>query len=222
MLRMLFYGFWGNVVDLFRGYNLLWQVLAITLTCFLAVTGFDWWYFLNSRSHVLFALITPALIVGALLPMFGLFILYFAARKRNNARLMLIACALGQAALIGWLISSSYKAFTGRVHPVLFDTTALLDISREFQFGFMRGGIFWGWPSSHTTVAFAMAMVLVQLYPRNKKIHIFAWLYAFYIGLGVSVSVHWFSEFAAGAIFGTLIGAVVGKSFRRRLRANAG
>jgi membrane-associated phospholipid phosphatase len=39
--------------------------------------------------------------------------------------------------------------------------------------------------------------------------------YALYIGLGVSMTIHWFSDFAAGAIIGSAIGAVVGKSFLR-------
>ena len=34
-----------------------------------------------------------------------------------------------------------------------------------------------------------------------------------YIGLGVSMTIHWFSDFAAGAILGTIIGLVVGRSF---------
>jgi hypothetical protein len=41
-----------------------------------------------------------------------------------------------------------------------------------------------------------------------------ALLYAFYIDLGVSVTIHWFSEFVAGAIIGSVIGTVVGRSFR--------
>jgi membrane-associated phospholipid phosphatase len=39
-------------------------------------------------------------------------------------------------------------------------------------------------------------------------------LYAFYVGMGVSMTIHWFSDFVAGAIIGSVIGAVVGKSFR--------
>ena len=39
--------------------------------------------------------------------------------------------------------------------------------------------------------------------------------YALNIGLGVSMTIHWFSDFLAGAIIGTAIGTVVGKSFLR-------
>jgi membrane-associated phospholipid phosphatase len=38
-------------------------------------------------------------------------------------------------------------------------------------------------------------------------------LYAFYVGIGVSLTIHWFSDFVAGAIIGSVVGAVVGKCF---------
>jgi len=38
-------------------------------------------------------------------------------------------------------------------------------------------------------------------------------IHAFYIGLSVSMTIHWFSDFVAGAIIGTLVGVVVGRSF---------
>jgi membrane-associated phospholipid phosphatase len=81
------------------------------------------------------------------------------------------------------------------------------DTSHGFQLGWLKGGVFWGWPSSHTTVAFAMAACLITLHPRNKT----------FVGLGVSVTIHWFSESGAGGIFGGLIETVVGKSFVNRL-----
>lgn len=91
------------------------------------------------------------------------------------------------------------------------------DTSRAFQFGFGQGGIFWGWPSSHTTVAFATAFALISLIPRSK----WRWLaliYAFFIGLGVSVTIHWFSEFVAGALIGAAVGLAVGKTYLEKLR----
>ena len=97
---------------------------------------------------------------------------------------------------------------------------SLVDSSHGFQFGLLKGGIFWGWPSSHTTVTFAMTLCLITLYPKNKIFVFFALLYALYIGLGVSVTIHWFSEFVAGAIIGSVIGTVVGRSFR--IKAESG
>jgi hypothetical protein len=34
-----------------------------------------------------------------------------------------------------------------------------------------------------------------------------------YIGVGVSMTIHWFSDFVAGAMMGTVIGRVVGRSY---------
>ena len=60
-----------------------------------------------------------------------------------------------------------------------------------------------------------MAVTLSKLFPRQKWLGYVAITYALYIGLGVSMTIHWFSDFSAGAIIGTAIGAVVGKSFLR-------
>ena len=58
-----------------------------------------------------------------------------------------------------------------------------------------------------------MASAIWALHPANKVIRYLAILYALYIGLGVSLTIHWFSEFVAGAIIGWVTGLVVGKSF---------
>ena len=62
-----------------------------------------------------------------------------------------------------------------------------------------------------------MMVCLITLYPKNKMSVFLALLYALYIGLGVSVTIHWFSEFVAGAIIGSVIGTVVGRSFKTKL-----
>ncbi len=210
----LFYTLPKNIVKCFRGYNLLWHLLAIILTYFIVTSGFDWLYFKSSRSVLLQSLLFPPVILGSLLPIIVPFALYAFGKARKNIITISTANALGQAAIIGLLISSFYKAFTGRVHPLRLLTQDAIDISREFRFGFLRDGVFWGWPSSHTTIAFAMAVTLLMLYPKNKVIKYLAIFYALYIGFGVSISIHWFSDFVAGAILGTVIGVVVGNSFR--------
>ena len=60
-----------------------------------------------------------------------------------------------------------------------------------------------------------MAVTLFTLFPKQRWLGYVAITYALYIGLGVSMTIHWFSDFAAGAIIGSAIGAVVGKSFLR-------
>ena len=213
-MRGFFYNFPRNVMKCFGGYNLLWHFLAIVLTCVIVISGFDWLYFESSKSSLLRSILFPAVRLGSRLPIIVPLAFYVIGKLGRNLKAINTAYALGQSVLIGLLIASFYKAFTGRVHPPRLLTLDTIDISREFRFGFLQGGVFWGWPSSHTTIAFAMAVTLLTLYPENKIVRYLAIFYALYIGLGVSISIHWFSDFVAGAIIGTVIGVVVGKSFR--------
>jgi membrane-associated phospholipid phosphatase len=199
-----------NLMGCFKGWKIVWHVIAILLTFVLVLSGFDWQWFLATRNPALRSWLWPAVGIGGLLPLGLPLFLLVVGFIIENSRAMLTGWAVGQAALLGSLISSTYKAFTGRVHPahVVGD-----DISHVFRFGWMRGGVFWGWPSSHATIAFAMAVTVFTLCPKQRWLGFVAILYACYVGLGVSMTIHWFSDFVAGAIIGSVIGAVVGKSF---------
>jgi membrane-associated phospholipid phosphatase len=207
-----------NIIRCFKGYNLLWHFLAIVLTYIIVTSDFDWTYFISTRNPLLRTFLFPAVRLGMILPVVVPLILLAVGVPRKDLKIKNTAFALGQAAILGLVISSFYKAFTGRIHPPHFiGRGTLVDTSHGFRFGFLRGGMFWGWPSSHTTVAFAMAVALWELYPENKLVRYGAILYAFYVGISVSITIHWFSEFVAGAIIGSVIGAVVGKSFQHRI-----
>jgi membrane-associated phospholipid phosphatase len=206
-----------NITRCFKGYNSLWQFLAIALTYIIVTSNFDWYYFISAQKPVLRTFLFPAVRLGMILPIVAPLLLLAIGIVRKNFKIKNTAFALGQAAMLGLAISSVYKAFTGRIPPPHFFSQGVpVNTSHGFQFGFLRGGMFWGWPSSHTTVAFAMAVALWELYPENKLLRYAALLYAFYVGIGVSIRIHWFSEFVAGAIIGSVIGAVVGKSFQQR------
>jgi len=209
-----YHNFPQNTLKCFKGYNLLWHVAAIILTYILVTSGFDWLYYTSTRNPLLQSFLYPAVRLGGRVPIIAPIALFVFGKVRKNMKAVGTANALGQSVLIGLLISSLYKACTGRAHPLRSLVPDAIDISREFLFGFMRGGIFWGWPSSHTTIAVAMAVTLLVLYQKNEAIRYLAVLYALYVGFGVSISIHWFSDFAAGTVFGTVIGTVVGKSFR--------
>lgn len=157
--------------------------------------------------------------LGMALPMLGLPCLYLVGKIFKMKRTTIVAWALLQAATLGWIVSATYKAFTGRVQPPHGVIDVLVDQSRDWNFGFFEHGIFWGWPSSHTTVAFAMSFALVALFPKNRPVQLAAILYAFYIGIGVATRIHWFSEFVAGGIFGAIVGIIVGRSFYKLLKA---
>lgn len=212
-MKNIFYKFGENLREIFSAKNLFWHLLAIILTYFLVVSGFDWKYFLIFNNSTLQSVLFSAAILGGLLPLILPVGFYIVGRIKNSTALQNTAYAVLQAGFFGWFVSSLYKAFTGRIQPPLY-STSLADISHAFNFGFLEHGIFWGWPSSHTTVAFAIAVTIFFLYPKNLFVRIFSIAFAFYIGIGISMSIHWFSDFVAGAILGSLIGYVVGKSFQ--------
>jgi membrane-associated phospholipid phosphatase len=211
MIRALLSGLPQGFARVFAPRYLLWHAAAIILTYLSVASGFDWYYFSHTRFGNLFALTMPAAVAGFFLPIIVPMALYYWGEWRGSRRLMRVAVTIAQAEALGWIVSSLYKAFTGRLQPELLPSGVLDDISRQFNFGFWENGIFWGWPSSHTTVAFAGVAALICLYPKNRPLALAAGAYALYIGLGVSVSVHWFSDFLAGAILGTLIGAVTAR-----------
>jgi membrane-associated phospholipid phosphatase len=200
-----------NLIGCFTGWRLVWHVIAILLTFILVMSGFDWRYSLATRNPALRSWMFPAVVIGGLLPLYlPLFLLALGAIARK-ARIILTGWAVGQAELLGALVAAAYKAFTGRAHPA---RVVGADISHVFRFGFLRGGVFWGWPSSHATLAFALAATVFTLCPKQRWPGLVAILYACYVGIGVSLTIHWFSDFVAGAIIGSVIGTVVGKSFQ--------
>jgi membrane-associated phospholipid phosphatase len=211
-MREFFYNLLKNILACFRGWNIFWYLLAIALTALCVLSGFDQFYFQFLRDTVFYAWFFPAAILGGLLPIIAPSVIYLFGKIRKNAEMIMASSVLLQAELIGWLISSFFKAFTGRPGPPHI-LIAGSDISQVFNFGFWRGGIFWGWPSSHTVVAFAGVAALAVIFSKRKLLKSMIWLYAFYIGFGVSFTIHWFSDFLAGAIIGSVIGIVVGKSF---------
>jgi membrane-associated phospholipid phosphatase len=216
-MKGFFYKILRNIAGCFRGKFLLWHAAAIVITFLIVISGIDWQWFLFSRGSAVETFLFPAVILGGLVPLIFPLALFGVSLARKKMRTLNIAYALGQAALLGLLISDLYKFFTGRAHPSeSLANKMLADNSHIFQFGFFRGGVFWGWPSTHTTIAFAMAVALVKLYPENKVIKYLAIAYAFYVGIGVSTNIHWFSDFAAGAIVGSVIGITVGKSYWER------
>ncbi len=199
-----------NIIGCFKGRMIIWHIVAILLTFILVASGFDWRYFVSTRSPTLRSWMFPAVRIGGLLPIVLPLLILAIGTLAKSARTSLAGWAIGQAELIGALLAAAYKAITGRAHPT---RGVGADLSHIFRFGFLRGGVFWGWPSSHTTVAFAMAVAIFALFPKQRWVGYAAIAYAFYVGIGVSMTIHWFSDFSAGAIIGTVIGVVVGKSF---------
>jgi membrane-associated phospholipid phosphatase len=200
-----------NIIRCYTNCNWVWHIAAIALTFVLVTTNADWYYFLHMHSLNIRYFFFPALFLGGILPLLLPLYLLISGLITNTKIRTTLGFAVGQAALIGGFIAALYKAFTGRVQPNIHNVTT--NTSPNFNFGFLKHGVFWGWPSSHTTIAFAMAFTLIKLFPANKAVKILCLLYALYIGVGVAFSIHWFSEFAAGAIIGSVVGIVVANSY---------
>jgi len=209
-VKLFFSSLPRNLVGCFAGRRLIWHLLAIAFTFALVATGLDWRYFLSTRAPLLLAGLFPAVVIGGLLPILLPLALIVLGGVPGGARARLAGWAIGQAEVIGAIIAAGYKALTGRAHPA---HDVGVDLTHVFRFGLLRGGVFWGWPSSHTTIAFAMAATVFTLLPKPRWLGYVAVAYAFYVGLGVSMTIHWLSDFIAGAILGTVVGVVVGRRF---------
>lgn len=205
----------NTIVQIFSGWYLLFHVAACSLTYLIVSSGADWEYFKYIQSASFSQYIAPAIGIGMLLPLLGFVVLYTYAKLNHNTKLLHTTWCVAQAGMLGWVVSAVYKTFTGRVQPPRELLSPLYDLSHNWNFGFYEHGIFWGWPSSHTTVAFAMSFALITLYPKKRVLAVLATIYAVYIGIGVSTGIHWISESVAGALFGICVGIVVGKSFRK-------
>jgi membrane-associated phospholipid phosphatase len=212
----VFYRMDKNMIGSFTYNYGLNYIVGSAATYGLVESGADWKWHENSVEHAWISntgrvSVITGPIVSVALPL-GL---YLYGRSENDTRLQITGLALGQAAIDAAMITSVLKAFTGRVGPQHKSQTS--DYSKEFRFGFLRGGIYQGWPSSHTATAFSMATAFMELYPDNAAIKICGLTYASLIGLGVSTNIHWLSDAVAGALIGYVIGTTVGISYRNLL-----
>lgn len=127
-----------NTKQVFSMKNLPWHLLAILLTYILVASGFDWYYFMHTRSQELRAILFPAVLLGSFVPIFLPITLLVIGHWRKNAISLRAVWVLVQAEIIADMLSFFYKTFTGRMGPHFADVGT--DISHMFRFGFMRGG----------------------------------------------------------------------------------
>ncbi len=198
----------------YSGKLLMLQVLACMLTYVIVRSDFDWKYFVFMQTFPYASIFHLAVSGGFILPILMPFIIIGIEAARKQKMKEEYGWMILQSAFLGWAISSFYKAFTGRVQPDRHNL--LVDGSHGFHFGFLQHGIFWGWPSSHTAVAFSMAFAVITT-TKRMWLKIMVFLLALYVGIGVSFSIHWFSEFIAGALIGAAIGMSIGKTWKKLL-----
>jgi len=216
----LFGNFGNNILESFKGDNAYLHFSALAATALLVTTGFDYHVEQYFNEHEEYGQLTrPILYTGELLPFAAGGGLFAFAKIRNNDEALGASFAVLQASLIEFMYNSTLKAITGRPNPDWRSNEDIEDLSKTFRFGFLRGGIFWGWPSGHTATTMAVVSALTNYYPDKTWLKIAGYSWVAYTMLGVSSvnrgGMHWFSDAVAGALMSYAIGSTVGKYYRR-------
>jgi hypothetical protein len=200
----------------FWGGNLVLHVAGISATPLLIATGADtkvhnFWVEHNGFSPYT----VPGVVGGYFAPLLLGVGLAGTSLLVDSPRTTLAANAVLQSLLISFTYQAILKTVTGRKAPdsVHYDNNGA---SRQFQFGFLRNGIDWGWPSGLLITNTAALVSLAYVYPDSWLLRIVG---AATIGyLFISAPAHedgklcWFSDAVAGLAMGIAIGRGVGMS----------
>ena len=211
-----------DLAGVFAPRRLPWHLLAMGLTVILVTSGFDGWVAATARGTRIRTLGFSAGRIGFWMPIAVPLAMLALAWLRRDRWLRTSGWRVAESEVLALGICAAYKALTGRPGPTSVHYGAFDAVSRVFRFGFMRGGVFWGWPSSHVMTAFAGAVALALLYRGNRGLVWSTATYAACMAAGVSISFHWFSDVVAGAIIGTVIGVVVAASVGANASERAG
>ncbi len=217
----LFSGIGNNFLNSFKGNNLYLQLAAVASTALIVYTNTDYnvEHYFNQheqygnlgRPPVHFAMLFPFVIGGGL---------YAYGKLGKNDEVLGASFAVLQSSLLCFLYNSFLKAITGRPHPDWRHNSNMKDLSKTFRFGFLRGGIYWGWPSGHTSSTMAVVAALTSFYPHNTWLKIAGFGYVAYMMFAVSSlnrgGMHWFSDAVAAAFTSYAIGSTVGKFYRSK------
>lgn len=211
----------ANTATGFTGWNAALHLSAIALTPAIVQTGADTDahnYFARHQSLETYTL--PGVIAGYALPVVAGGSLLAYGLNQDSEREVAAASSVVQATAIALTYQSLLKAFTGRPAPapeVYEDDSA----SQTFRFGFMRGGIHYGWPSGHMMTTTAIVGSLLPLYPDSWELRLGSVAFLTYMAGSVAIhessSMHWISDMAAGTLMGFAIGNGVGEGFARHV-----
>lgn len=217
----IYSGLGDNIVNSFKGINLYLHLAGIASTALLTSTGSDYYVFKYFNEHpaygdaarpvIRFAQYFPFVIGGAL---------YAHGKLNSDQEAVAASFAVLQSTALAFVYNSMLKAITGRPHPNWREESDMMALSKQFRFGFWRGGIFWGWPSGHTSSTMAVVSALTNFYPGKTWLKVLGYGYTAYMMFGVSSlnrgGMHWFSDAVAAALMSYAIGSTVGKFYRRQ------
>lgn len=222
----IYSGLGDNIVNSFRGNNLYLHAAGIVSTALLVSTSSDYYVFKYFNEHpaygdaarpvIHFAQYFPFAIGGSL---------YAFGKLNSDKEAVAASFAVLQSSALAFVYNSLLKAVTGRPHPDWRGESDMEALSKTFRFGFWRGGIFWGWPSGHTSSTMAVVSALTSFYPERTWLKIVGYGYTAYMIFGVSSlnrgGMHWFSDAVAAAFMSYAIGSTVGKYYRSQFENKA-
>ena len=217
----IFSNFGENAGKSFTGNRAWLQAAGVAATALLIATDTDYRvhnYFRNHRAAG--RKFHSVVVTGSLLtPLTGA-VCYLSGAAGSDSELEGLGSALLQAQVISSLHVLALKALTGRPHPDPDTGEDMRKLSRRFRFGFLRGGLFWGWPSGHTASTMALVSTLTAFYPGKPWLKIGGAALMGYTIVGVSAvgggHMHWFSDTIAAALMTYAIGHTVGSYYHRR------
>ena len=211
------------------GSHMLWSAFGWPLAFHAAGGGATWWLSTNgtdlevarfaARQDELVAGIafTPGMFMGTFCPILVPGWMLFVSK---DPEIVGTGAVAAQATAIAFLYNNILKAVSGRAHPDPDKNTGAL--SRDFEWGFFRRGVFYGWPSGHSMTNAALAMSIASFHREKPLVVGGCALYAGYVAtsmvLGARGEAHWFSDAVAGTLMGASIGWYVGSAFRKAKR----
>ena len=215
----IFYRFGSNITKWLWSTKILFLISAVLVSVLFILTGLDWfWLQLSHEYSIVQYLFIGAALIGIPVSVLAPVVTFIVAKKKQSRKMQISALAMGQSVILSIIISTFFKIFIGRVAPEPFKDIGSKDFSREFRFGFFEGNGIWdtiieGWPSGHTMAAFAMVISLIIFYADKRWLKAICLVYAIYVGIGVSTTIHWLSDAIAGGLIGIAIGLTVGNCF---------
>jgi len=224
---LLFGNFGNNIINSFKGDNLYFHLAGVASTILIVTTDTDYHIHKFFYDHQEFGdAALPIIWAGMFLPFVTGGSLYAYGKFGKDDRAVAASFAVLQSSLVAFLYNSLLKAVTGRPNPDWQHNSDMKELSKTFRFGFMRGGIFWGWPSGHTSSAMAIVSALTSFYAEKTWLKIAGYSLVAYMMYGVSSlhrgGMHWFSDAVAAAFMSYAIGSTIGKYYRNKFKSDTG
>lgn len=220
---LLFGNIGNNIVNSFKGDNLYLHLAGIASTALIVSTNTDYYVHEYFYEHEQFGNAAMPIIRAALyIPFVTGGSLYAYGKIKKDDRAVAASFAVLQSSLVAFLYNSLLKAITGRPNPDWQHNPDMKELSKTFRFGFLRGGIFWGWPSGHTSSIMAVVSALTNFYSEKTWLKAAGYSLVAYMMYGVSSlhrgGMHWFSDAVAAAFMSYAIGSTIGRYYRSKFQ----